>query len=257
MRRLGGGLLGPPRGDAFPSSSLRNQMTEAEGFACVERRVPVPDGGHRTRGRLLLSAVEAELAEYGTVAFGREAGAEAGLSLCAGDGVVAPLRVHADGEQVGERGIGEVAGHVVAAGDGDEGAPFDAHGGGDVLLVALGERVSGPMSPRTMRSKACHSSRVSGRICASTRGFCGEALTGWPTPMSVDLAPASRRMVCVRSAWIARELGGEVAVFPARDVVDEKGVELVLLHGNAEFGVVVLRVHFAGHLGDTSYGGSR
>ena len=59
-------------------------------------------------------------------------------------------------------------------------------------------------------------------------------------------------------ALVARELGGEVAVFPARDVIDEKGVELVFFDGDAEGGVVVLRVHFAWHFGDVDgvFGGA-
>ncbi len=54
-------------------------------------------------------------------------------------------------------------------------------------------------------------------------------------------------------ALIAGEVGGEVAVFPARAVIDDEGVEFVFFDGDAEGGAVVLEVHFAGEFLDADF----
>ena len=54
-------------------------------------------------------------------------------------------------------------------------------------------------------------------------------------------------------ALVAGEVGGEVAVLPARAVVDHEGVEFVFFDGDAEGLAVVLGVYFAVHFGDVDF----
>ena len=191
------GSVGPAAGDAA-FQFAEEPDDGGGGFGLGEGGVPVPDGDVGPEVGIGVGS-DTELAEDGGVAFGCERGAEAELHV-AGDGVFIPLRVHGDGEELGEW-------RVLANSPGMWWWPAMvmrvlplSRTAAAMYCCACAEMVSGPMSPRMMRSNACQSSRVSGRICASTRGFCGEALTGWPKPMR-SICPGERRMVWAWSRW--------------------------------------------------------
>ncbi len=109
-----------------------------------EGAVPIPEGDVGPECSVGVG-VEAELAEDGGVAFGCETGAEAEFGVVV-DLFGGPLRGEGDGEDVGEGGVGELFGHVALAGDSDEGGAFIADGGGDELLLIVGEGVGGDVA---------------------------------------------------------------------------------------------------------------